>query len=169
MTQQLDRRKFLEHALKLPFVASASYGGLGFRLTFAADIDDVLTDHQSASLQQFCYRLFPYPEVGEEPYRLAVSAISVIAKEDPSILELIDQGIDSMDSQQAGTWLDLNEDQQVAIMKQIEQGEFFKWIYPITVNQVFTHAAVWEHIGYEGSSMEIGGYLHNGFDDIDWV
>ena len=27
----------------------------------------------------------------------------------------------------------------------------------------------WKKLGYEGSSAEHGGYLHRGFDDIDWL
>ena len=44
MKAQYDRRKFLESALKLPFVASVSYAGLGYRLTCAAEIDDTILD-----------------------------------------------------------------------------------------------------------------------------
>ncbi|MGI9229744.1 MAG: hypothetical protein ACR2P9_07795 [Gammaproteobacteria bacterium] len=170
MASQYDRRKFLETALKLPLVASATYAGIGFRLTFATDIDkDVLNDHQAATLQQFCYRLFPFDEVGEDPYRLAVSAISMVAKEDEAINTMLTVGVASLDKAQDNSWLELDEEEQISAMQNIEQGEFFQWIYRMAVNQIFTHVAVWEHIGYEGSSMEFGGYLDNGFDDIDWL
>ena len=28
---------------------------------------------------------------------------------------------------------------------------------------------VWDLLGYEGSSFDKGGYLHRGFDDLDWL
>jgi hypothetical protein len=28
---------------------------------------------------------------------------------------------------------------------------------------------VWTKLGYEGPSAPEGGYLHRGFDDIDWL
>jgi hypothetical protein len=28
---------------------------------------------------------------------------------------------------------------------------------------------VWELVGYEGPSYDRGGYLHRGFDDLDWL
>ncbi len=28
---------------------------------------------------------------------------------------------------------------------------------------------VWEILGYEGASYDKGGYLHRGFDDLDWL
>ena len=170
MKALLDRRKFLESALKLPFICSASYAGLGFRLTHAIDVDNsILNEHQSTSLQQICYRLFPYPEVGDEPYRLAVSAMSVMAKDDQGVRSLIKQGIDSMDSKQDKAWIELGEAQQIAILEQVEQGDFFQWLYGVALNQIYTNKEIWDHIGYEGSSMEFGGYLNRGFDDIDWL
>ena len=29
--------------------------------------------------------------------------------------------------------------------------------------------AVWALLGFEGSSVEFGGYVDRGFDDIDWL
>ena len=89
-------------------------------------------------MQQFCYRLFPYPEVGHEPYRLAVSAISAIAKENEDIHSMLVQGINAMDSKQQDPWLNLYEAQQVNVMQEIEQGEFFQWTYTMALNQIFT-------------------------------
>ena len=55
MTPPVDRRRFLETALKLPFIASVSYGGLGLRLTVAQEIDETVFDaHQAATLAQLC-------------------------------------------------------------------------------------------------------------------
>ena len=38
-----------------------------------------------------------------------------------------------------------------------------------TVAAIYSRPDVWERIGYGGSSFELGGYLTNGFDDIDWL
>ena len=38
-----------------------------------------------------------------------------------------------------------------------------------TATAVYTSPEVWQRIGYGGSSLEFGGYLGNGFDDIDWL
>jgi hypothetical protein len=34
---------------------------------------------------------------------------------------------------------------------------------------LMNHAPLWPRLGYEGSSFDKGGYLHRGFDDIDWL
>ena len=169
-TAPRHRRHFLKGILKLPIAVAVSCVGLRFRPAFAADGgDDILDAHQAATLRQFCYRLFPYPEVGDEPYRLAVSAMSALAGEDEAVHALLVGGVASLDKRQEADWLELDEARQVAAMRALEQGDFFRWVYRISVNRIFTHASVWEHIGYEGSSLEFGGYLHNGFDDIDWL
>ena len=37
------------------------------------------------------------------------------------------------------------------------------------VVSLYNQPAVWAKLGYEGSSAEHGGYIHRGFDDIDWL
>lgn len=38
-----------------------------------------------------------------------------------------------------------------------------------TAELAYRDPAVWKLIGFEGSSLEHGGYLERGFDDIDWL
>jgi len=37
------------------------------------------------------------------------------------------------------------------------------------ITALYNQKDVWTKLGYEGSSAEFGGYLHRGFDDIDWL
>jgi hypothetical protein len=34
---------------------------------------------------------------------------------------------------------------------------------------LYDSAEVWDLLGYEGPSFDKGGYLHRGFDDLDWL
>jgi hypothetical protein len=34
---------------------------------------------------------------------------------------------------------------------------------------LYDDAEVWDLLGYEGASFDKGGYLHRGFDDLDWL
>jgi hypothetical protein len=37
------------------------------------------------------------------------------------------------------------------------------------VSGLYSQPDVWPYFGYEGPSNDKGGYLHRGFDDIDWL
>ena len=39
----------------------------------------------------------------------------------------------------------------------------------VAVVGIYDDHEVWERLGYEGASFDQGGYLHRGFDDLDWL
>ena len=47
--------------------------------------------------------------------------------------------------------------------------EFFATIRAATINNLYTNPLVYRFFGFEGSSVEHGGYIHRGFDDIGWL
>ncbi|MGM0983422.1 MAG: transcriptional initiation protein Tat [Pseudomonadota bacterium] len=59
-----------------------------------------------------------------------------------------------------------------ALLREIEDGDFFQTVRGTLVVGLYDNPALWEpYFGYEGSSWQQGGYLHRGFDDleIDWL
>jgi hypothetical protein len=54
-------------------------------------------------------------------------------------------------------------------MKSVESEPFFAAIQGGVMARFYNHPKVWEHIKYPGSSVEFGGYVDRGFDDIDWL
>ena len=61
------------------------------------------------------------------------------------------------------------EADRVAILKQIEKGKFFQTVRGGLVTGLYNNHDVWPKFGYEGASADKGGYIHRGFDDIDWI
>ncbi len=64
------------------------------------------------------------------------------------------------------------EADRTALLRQIEDGEFFQTVRGTLVVGLYDNSELWEpYFGYEGSSWEQGGYLYRGFDDlvIDWL
>ena len=55
------------------------------------------------------------------------------------------------------------------IVEQVADGAFFKLVHATTVVALYDDHEVWELLGYEGPSFDKGGYLHRGFDDLDWL
>ena len=55
------------------------------------------------------------------------------------------------------------------MLKGIEGTDFFGFIRRTTVLNLYDDPAVWEVLGWEGSSFDKGGYVDRGFNDLDWL
>ncbi len=170
MKSDLSKRKFLAIAVKVPLFLSAVYASTGLRLAHAmATGIPVLTDHQLATLTRISYLLFPYPMLGMEPYQRAAANMSATLANQADQFSLVAQGISMLDGLGTKPWLDLPESEQLDLLMKIESAAFFQWVLQATKSSLFTRSEVWALIGYEGSSMEFGGYLNHGLTDIDWL
>jgi len=80
-----------------------------------------------------------------------------------------DAGVSELDARQPGTWLELDQATQVAALRDLESGEFFQHVLQTTKMVLFNDPQVWAYLGYGGSSLDFGGYLGRGLNDIDWL
>ena len=160
-----NRRKFLSAFVKTPLALSTV---LGARQVFSEDAQ-TLNDHQRATLQHLCYVLYPFPEVGDTPYRRAIDAFEIELQRQPQKMQLILAGINQLDKHSSTKWINLPEQKQVELLKMIETEEFFTTVLAFVNSHIFNDNKIWDFIGYEGSSLEKGGYLDRGFNDIDWL
>ena len=160
-----SRRKFLETSIKTPLVLSA---GLTTGHVLAEDSKS-FTPHQRTTLQQICYLLYPFPGLGDAPYRRTVDAFELSLRKQPEKQQLILAGINQLDAMSDTNWCDSPEAKQIEYLKSIETDDFFISVLAFANSEIMNDKQVWDHIGYEGSSLEKGGYLHRGFNDIDWL
>lgn len=58
---------------------------------------------------------------------------------------------------------------QRGLVGKVDQEPFFKALLWRGAEIVYRDPQVWTLIGYQGSSIEHGGYLNRGFDDIGWL
>ena len=58
---------------------------------------------------------------------------------------------------------------QRSMVAKYDQEPFFKALLWRGAELIYRDHKVWDRVGYEGSSVEYGGYLNRGFDDIDWL
>ena len=42
-------------------------------------------------------------------------------------------------------------------------------VYGSTINSIYGNKEIWKLFGYEGSSVEHGGCVKRGFDNINWI
>jgi hypothetical protein len=135
---------------------------------------DTLTPAQTRVLLQFVHDLFPHPQIAESYYAQAIEPLDNEAAHNSSTRKLLAGGIAQLNrlskAAPGKTYADVaDEDARVAAIKQIEHGPFFAKVYSTTVVSLYNQRALWPMFGYQGPSSALGGYLHRGFNDLDWL
>ena len=118
--------------------------------------------------------IYPHDKLADKFYIEAVAPYDAAAAEDPAVHTLLTGGVQNLNQrarQRYGVpYAEVKtENERVALLKDIEATPFFKKIQGDLVTGLYNNKKLWPLFGYEGSSWEQGGYLHRGFDDIDWL
>jgi hypothetical protein len=133
-----------------------------------------LQPEQTRVLLKFVRDLFPHDRLADSFYAKAIAPLEDEAAKDSSARKLLADGVGQLNGlakAAGGTgYADVpDEKARVATIKQIEGGAFFSKVYGTTVVTLYNQPELWPLFGYEGPSSDKGGYLHRGFNDIDWL
>ncbi len=171
---QMTRRELLAKGLGL---GSSFLIGSGFlassTATWAVDVK-ALEPQTMATLVQMARDVYPHDTFGDELYAIAVKGHDDTAEKDASFKTMIEQGVSDLNDKAKAIgysnyvstgW----ESERVEILRAVEDTEFFQTIRGGLVVGLYNQKAVWDLLGYEGSSFEKGGYLFRGFDDVVWL
>lgn len=111
---------------------------------------------------------YPHASFPDGPYERTADA--VLEKVSGSVFQALSlqHGLASLDGAD-GTFVDLDDAAAYALLRQAEHADFFTLIRSVAVVSLYNDQETWSILGYEGSSYEHGGYLHRGFDDLDWL
>jgi hypothetical protein len=58
---------------------------------------------------------------------------------------------------------------QVAALEKIQHTPFFEKVRSTELVALYNNHEVWKVFGYQGASYRFGGYLHHGFNDLNWL
>lgn len=135
---------------------------------------DTLTPAQARVLLQFLRDLFPHPQIAESYYAQALEPLNQEARQKMETKKLLTEGVAQLNrlskAPQGKTYADVaDQETRVAAIRQIEHGPFFAKVYGTTVVSFYNQPALWPVFGYQGPSSPLGGYLHRGFNDLDWL
>jgi hypothetical protein len=111
--------------------------------------------------------MYPHDHLPDEAYDKVVRKLEADARGDDRIRATIEQGVADLDG--SGAFVDLDADAQLSALTAAEGSDYFKLVQGATVVELYDNPLVWEALGYEGPSVHLGGYLHRGFDDLDWL
>ncbi|VDC28022.1 Twin-arginine translocation pathway signal [Pseudogemmobacter humi] len=122
-----------------------------------------------ATLIRMARDIYPHDRIADEFYVIAVKGYDT-----PEAAPGIEAGIAALNAAAEGAghanYLAIGwEDDRVALLRAMENSAFFQQIRGGLVTGLYNQKAVWPLFGYEGESFSQGGYLHRGFDDINWL
>jgi len=158
MKGKLDRRSLL--------LTGAGLAAL-FVLAGCDGADKTATqDGQSAELlTDMIVVLFPYRQLKRAVYADVAARVrqQLQGRKDWPVLRK--EGAAALGSD----WRHLGADDRVAKLAALSKTAFFVAVYQTALLEFYSHPDVWALVGYPGESESLGGYIHRGFDDIDWL
>ncbi len=133
-----------------------------------------LTADESRALVRMTRDLFPHDRLDDSFYAKAIESLKEEASKNTAARKLLSDGIAQLNAAAMASagkaWADVpDETVRVAALKKMEGGAFFAKVYSGTMTPLYNQPGLWAKFGYEGPSSALGGYLHRGFDDIDWL
>ena len=171
LDRDMNRRRFLQ-------TSGLAAAGMAAIQTGAAFVDPsrawamttaALDERQAKALLMMARHLFPHDELGDQHYVAAVEALDAQAAADPAFAEQLRSGIAELDAAMGIPFVDLSAGNQLRVLEDIEGSAFFDAVRGTTMSTLYNNDVVERHYGYEGSSMEYGGYIDRGFNDIGWL
>ena len=116
------------------------------------------------------YRImFPHNGVPDEFYEHVVRKLDEKAEQNQNLPRFLSAGVEALNDQTGSDWIGLLEEARLEALKRAEQTPFFQTLRSDFVVYFYSNPAIWPLFGYEGPSNDQGGYLHRGFNDIDWI
>jgi|SRR6516165_8367798 hypothetical protein len=113
--------------------------------------------------------MFPHSAVPDEFYEHVVPKLDDQAVHDQDLSGLLFNGVEALNRQTGCAWAGLLEEARLQALQRVEQTPFFQRLRSDFVRYFYSNPAIWPRFGYEGPSNDQGGYLHRGFNDIDWI
>jgi hypothetical protein len=161
--KQVSRRVFLQgSATAVPAAGLAAAGvSVGARAAWGQAATN-LKPHTMATLVLMARDIYPHDRLADIYYIKAVTPYDAKAGGDAAFHKMIDSGVAELD---AGA----QKSHKTNYLQVPWEADRVKKIRGDLVVSLYNQPEVWPKFGYEGASADKGGYLHRGFNDLDWL
>jgi hypothetical protein len=165
----MSRRMFLMTTTLAGITTNAMLGGASFAESTA------LNEAQSASLLRMVQDIYPHPGLLQLSHYQAI-AVSVMnsADEDADAAKALTDGLARIDEQAQAvfgtSFAEIEEaDAREGLLRHFQNDGFFQSVRWTAYFGIYDNKDIWPLFGYQGSSVEHGGYIDRGFSDITFV
>ncbi|MDP9178504.1 MAG: hypothetical protein M3O61_12560 [Gemmatimonadota bacterium] len=128
-----------------------------------------LDEQQRRRLSRMARLLYPHDALPDATYDAVLESLQRRANQDPALAAALRDGLRQLDRAADGDWRNAPPHVQIQALRTLETGAFFDTVRQAVTAELYERPEVWRLIGYEGPSAPLGGYLHRGFNDIDWL
>ncbi|MDQ0454872.1 twin-arginine translocation signal domain-containing protein [Rhizobium paknamense] len=124
-----------------------------------------------ATLIKLARDIYPHDRLADRFYAIAVKGQDQLAQKDPKHKTLVEEGVADLNKRAGpGGYTAIGwEKDRVAILHDIEKSAFFQAVRGDLVVSLYNQKEIWPIFGYEGESYSKGGYIHRGFNDLEWL
>jgi hypothetical protein len=169
--KKLKRREFLQKGALV--VAGAAAFASGVTLVVGAEQWTAglkaLNADQGKTLLAMSRQLFPHPQLDDSYYVKVVQDLDAEAATKNDTATLLQDGVGRLNAAKHAKFVTLSQDDQIAVLKQLDRSDFFIKVRNSELVSLYNNHEVWKKLGYPGGSYAIGGYLHHGFNDLNWL
>ena len=158
----MKRRDFLHLTISLALASLGSRAAMNGGATgIPGNKDKVLSD--------IVYQLFPHERLNKHVYGQVTEQLGGKISQSAELTAMMDNALEVLAGNGNEQWPDLTEQEKTAALEKIQQTPFFGFVLNETLGGIYGHPKTWELLGFEGSSLEFGGYINRGLNDIDWL
>jgi hypothetical protein len=119
------------------------------------------------NLARMARDILPHAKVPDSMY--VGIAENLIKAADAPQMKALEDGMETLLGAEIGPWHGRPEAERIASLKTIETAPFFVGVRMATLFGLYGNPAVVTTFGYPGPSIDFGGYLHAGFNDLKWL
>lgn len=121
------------------------------------------------TLAKVARHLYPHDDLSDAVYLDVVDGVLDAASANTAVSEALDALLELLDQRHDGDWVTANRDEQLASLRGAEAEPYFTAARIQVLMRLYNHPGAWELIGYDGPSLQHGGWVNRGFDTIDWL
>lgn len=170
----LSRRTILKTAGSGLIIAAITPAGMILGRAAWSATAETLKPDTFATLVQMSRDIYPHARLEDKFYAAAVSVLDTAAKADEEVKKTLEDGVAALDEAatkvKGAKYLSIDrEDERTSLLNDIESSAFFQKVRGNLITGVYNNKEVWPLFGYEGESASKGGYIHRGFNDLNWL
>ena len=165
----MSRRMFLMTTTMAGVTTNAMLSGAAFAGSSA------LNPAQSASVLQMVQDIYPHPGLlNLSHYEAIVVSVAKTADEDEAAAKTLTDGLAQLDGKAqelfGSTYAEIEDaDAREGLLRHFQGEGFFQSVRWTAYFGIYNNKDIWPLFGYQGSSVEYGGYIDRGFSDITFV
>ena len=167
----MRRREFLQKSAMVivgTAVAAAAPSAVAGNDQWTAPLKK-LSPAQAQTLLKMARQIYPHPKLDDACYIITVTDLDSAAAASPETARLLTDGVAQLQSSTGGKFDHLTPEQQTAVLTAIQSGPFFQKVRATEVVSLYNNREVWKQFDYRGASYPFGGYIHHGFNDLNWL